>query len=217
MLFCWCLVGRAADVISRFLQPPPSKVLLWLSRCPRWHGCGLCCYVLVLFACFSLCCLLPRDFAPNRAFPGVFTRLKRSLPCTKAPERCLNPHLPELAPRQQHKQCSHTRTDCLYITTSQCSAPLWPSRWPPACNRSRRRGSWQQRQPLSQCSHSAPIRRCTRPSPRRPSSNDPAWYRHFKLTRAPRVATRPHESPRVSRESSFATVPHAGSRRRRIE
>ena len=176
------------------------------------------CFLPALACC---CCRETPYFAPNRAFPGVVTRLKRSLPCTKDWERCLNPAPPRArAPRQQHKQCSHTRTDCLYITTSQCSAPLWPSRWPPACRRSRRRVSCQ-RQPLSQCCHSprrpSPLPRSARLSPRRPSSNDPARYRHFKLTRAPRVATRPHESPRVSRQSSFATVPHAGSRRRRIE
>ena len=104
------------------------------------------------------------------------------------------------------KQCINAHG---LTTQSQCSAPLWPSRWPPACRPSRRRGSWQRRPLSHQCCHSARL------SPRRPSSNDPAWYRHFELTRAPRVATRSHESPRVSRESSFATVPHAGSRRRR--
>ena len=117
-------------------------------------------------------------FAPNFAFPGVSTRLKRSPPCTKAPARCLNP----APPRAEHLASSiNSARIRARITATRCSASSSSrSRSPRRCRRSRRRGSWQQRQPQSQCCHSprrpSPLPRSARLSPRRPSSNDPAWY-----------------------------------------
>ena len=75
-------------------------------------------------------------------------------------------------------------------TTSAVGAPASRQR---AATRSssRRRGSWQQRQPLSQCSHSA-SRRCryARPWPRKPSNSRRRPTESWRSSSIPCTATR---------------------------
>jgi len=79
MLFCWCLVGRARGCYFSFFAASAFEgiaVALSLISLARMRPVLLC-----FLPAFSLCCFAAETpyFAPNRAFPSIFTRLEASL------------------------------------------------------------------------------------------------------------------------------------------